>query len=663
MAALVLVCAGSGFYGLSKLTDSLDFISGNAWEAADGAMESRIQIQQFILEDGKISGQMERPMTAEQRQQFDARHKEIVTTMERAFASGLFTKEEQEISGKYAQNLKAKWLVMQKEHAELAAASHKLNAELDIFLAFAEVLEKMADNLIKELEKEADKKLSWNDGLGERWAIADKAMELRIHLLARAHAHNRLNDADFDRQTAQLKSLLDELEQDAAVLLASHYLKRALPGAADKTYAQTLAEAMTAHRATFDKSVQIFQQFGASRDGYRKTCDELLHYLEKFENLGDSKVESEKINIATTKYNAYVTLGAASASGIIVAVVVAILLTRSITRPLNTAVDVSNQIAQGNVKIAGEKVQRMNIERKDEISALGKALANMVANLKQIFQNVTEVSSALDKANQDLLAMSTEQTRGIEEISASVTQTTSSVQEMNANAKQVENRAVKVTEASRASRNVSQEAQGVVEQTLKSMNNIKERVEAIATRILELSEQSQKISNITETIQDIAAQTNMLALNAAIEAARAGEHGKGFAVVATQVRELAQRSGSASREIAGLVKEIQAATNSTVMTTEQGTQGVQEGVKLVYKTAEAFQKVLTAMEQVEERAEEIRLGATQQTTATEQIAEGMSNINDVMKDTAAAAKQSQEMVNNLSDMSKKLMTAVEKFKH
>ncbi len=342
-------------------------------------------------------------------------------------------------------------------------------------------------------------------------------------------------------------------------------------------------------------------------------------------------------------------------------ILISLSIKKSFSQPLVFAVELSNQIGAGKIRSVSHKISTLSLSRKDEIGTLERSLSNMIKGLQTIFQNIGEVSSSLDSLSQEVTEISSQQSTGIQEVSSSIAETTASVQEMNLSAKQVENKAIKVTESSTNAKITSVESQKIVQKALTGMKNIKARVEEIASRIMQLSMQSQKISNITETIQDIAEQTNMLALNAAIEAARAGESGKGFAVVANHVRELAQKSRNASYEIRELIQSIQSSTNSTVMSTEQGIKGVEEEMSLVNNTAMAFQKLLEVMSDVEEKAEEIRLASTQQSSASEQIAQAMCNINDVIKETVAFSIQTKQMVVRLNQMSKKLMDASEIF--
>lgn len=156
---------------------------------------------------------------------------------------------------------------------------------------------------------------------------------------------------------------------------------------------------------------------------------------------------------------------------------------------------------------------------------------------------------------------------------------------------------LEVAKNSRKSLDLSSNEQNSVEQNIEKMSTLKQKIEIIAELILELSEHTQQIGSIIGVVEDITEQTNMLALNAAVEAARAGEHGKGFAVVASEIRKLADESKQATAKITSLIYDIQQATNSTVMATEEGTKEIESGVDLAHQIAQNIEKLRATIQE------------------------------------------------------------------
>lgn len=165
----------------------------------------------------------------------------------------------------------------------------------------------------------------------------------------------------------------------------------------------------------------------------------------------------------------------------------------------------------------------------------------------------------------------------------------------------------------------SQKEQESVQANIEKMLTLRQKIQIIAELILELSEHTQQIGETIGIVEDIAEQTNMLALNAAVEAARAGENGKGFSVVASEIRKLADESKQATTKITSLIKDIQQATNSTVMATEEGSKEIESGVKIADNINTNVQSLINIISEVKTHAEEIYADSLNQTNYSEDI--------------------------------------------
>jgi methyl-accepting chemotaxis protein len=201
-----------------------------------------------------------------------------------------------------------------------------------------------------------------------------------------------------------------------------------------------------------------------------------------------------------------------------------------------------------------------------------------------------------------------------------------------------------------------------VEETLTKMRAIAESVEGTAKKMAELGKSSDQIGRIAAVIDDIADQTNLLALNAAIEAARAGEQGRGFAVVADEVRKLAERTTTATKEIAQMIKTIQHETKTAVSAMEEGTRQVEDGVKSTARAGDSLKQIIQMAEQVGEMITHIATAATEQSSASEEINNNLEQIAKLVKESAAGAQESARSCQDLSALALDLQSTVGIFK-
>src|SRR5204863_512098 len=186
--------------------------------------------------------------------------------------------------------------------------------------------------------------------------------------------------------------------------------------------------------------------------------------------------------------------------------------------------------------------------------------------------------------------------------------------------------------------------------------------DAEITTMDELGKSSDQIGQIVGVINDIADQTNLLALNAAIEAARAGEQGRGFAVVADEVRKLAERTTTATKEIAGMIKNIQQETKTAVTAMETGTKQVEEGVKSTIQAGGSLKEIIHMAEQVGEMVMQIATAAMEQSSASEEVNQNMEKIAKLVKESADGAQQSAKACQDLSSLAFDLQNMVGTFK-
>jgi methyl-accepting chemotaxis protein len=293
---------------------------------------------------------------------------------------------------------------------------------------------------------------------------------------------------------------------------------------------------------------------------------------------------------------------------------IAFWVTRSITKPVNEAVSVANQLAEGDL------TAKIEVTSTDETGQLLAAMQNMVGKLSQIITDVRSASDNLSSASEEVSATAQSMSQATSEQAASVEETSASVEQMSASINQNTENA-KVTDGM-ATQSSTQAVEGgeAVNQTVAAMKSIADKI---------------------GIIDDIAYQTNLLALNAAIEAARAGEHGKGFAVVAAEVRKLAERSQVAAQEIGEVAK-------GSVGLAEKPGKLLDEMVPSIKKTSDLVQEIASASEE--------------QSSGVAQINTAMNQLNQITQQNASSSEELAATAEEMSSQAEQLQQTMSFFK-
>lgn len=286
----------------------------------------------------------------------------------------------------------------------------------------------------------------------------------------------------------------------------------------------------------------------------------------------------------------------------------------------------------------------------------------MLENVHDLLKEVQASSTRVASAATEIQASAEQLSQGSSQQTDEIVNTTSAVQEMAANIESVANNASAAAETADRARKTAEEGGRAVQQVIAGMTRIRENVQASAKKIKRLGERSMEISTIVSTIGEISAQTDMLALNAAIEAARAGEHGRGFTVVAEEVRKLAERTATATKEIEKLIAGIQAETNESVSSMEQQTAEVEEESKVVLSAGDSLTRIREAASQSSELITEINLAAKQQVRGAAGVVKAMESVSTIAQQAQSGAAQTKRATETLTQLSERLLTNLGKFK-
>ncbi|NEO27282.1 MAG: HAMP domain-containing protein, partial [Kamptonema sp. SIO4C4] len=298
----------------------------------------------------------------------------------------------------------------------------------------------------------------------------------------------------------------------------------------------------------------------------------------------------------------------------------------------------------------------------DVLGAVADAFNLTIQNLREIVQQVTAAAKQVNKSASDneqfARGLQSDALRQAEELAV----TLNSVQMMTDSIRRVAENAREAEEVARSSAAVAVKGGDAVEHAVSGILQIRETVAETTRKVKRLAESSQEISKIVAVISSIASRTNLLALNASIEAARAGEAGRGFAIVADEVRQLADRSAKALKDIEQIVLQIQSETSLVMQAMEEGTQQVIEGTKRAEQAKRSLEDIIQVSNRIDALVRSITADTVEQTESTLAVAQVMQSVELTAQETSQESQKVASSLQNLVGIARDLLSSVERFR-
>ncbi len=292
------------------------------------------------------------------------------------------------------------------------------------------------------------------------------------------------------------------------------------------------------------------------------------------------------------------------------------------------------------------------------IVALVVGIGMTILLIRAIVNPLNDAVNVLASSASEILAATTQVASGATETATAISETTTTVEEVRQAAQLSTQKARNVSDSSQKTAEVAQRGKRAVDDTVGGITRIQGQMESIAESIIKLSEQSQTIGEIIVSVNDLADQSNLLAVNAAIEAAKAGEHGRGFTVVAQEIKSLAEQSKQATAQVRSILSDIQKATGTAVMATEQGSKAVEAGVKQSAEAGEAIRMLADSISEAAQAAVQIVASSQQQMVGVDQVATAMENIHQASTQNVASTRQVEATAQTLHELGLKLKQLV-----
>ena len=425
--------------------------------------------------------------------------------------------------------------------------------------------------------------------------------------------------------------------------------------AIEPTLSGSVASEFQSMRSTWEKYKKNSEQLiRLSKDGKTEEATKLLEnsnadYAEinaKLSHIVDNRKDfiHQENMAAERKYTeTKITLSVSILLVVLLSGFMAVYMSRSIYRSIQYLMNVSHEVANGNLTVEAKA------STQDEFGVLTEAYGETIRNLRTLIQHIHQTANEVSAfaiqltENASQSAQATQQVAlSIGNVAANTSQQgrslSTSMKDIHDMAERLQGFEEKASASATEARNVESiatDGKAAIAKAVKQMSEIADSVAASSDVIRKLAERSNEIGQISVTISDIAEQTNLLSLNAAIEAARAGEAGRGFSVVAEEVRKLAEGSHLAALKIADLINTIQEDTENAVKRMQQGTEDVQNGTVVVTAAGDSFETISAAVSDLAQHAEAILQDAKGSYQKVENLVQTMEGIDESGKDVAA----------------------------
>lgn len=553
----------------------------------------------------------------------------------------------------------------QKENLELMSQLDSIEKELE------KTLDEMAKRIVGPASARAVKRRDFVEIA--RWSGIESAMNgvktetLQIQLELIDYFLNRSVER-WMKLEASMKTLIESMEKWGASL-------GGVPG---------LKEAVFAITRLLGQYQEGTQQLYSNIQEQGWEEKNMLSSAERIEGLAKEMESQSRSEMAQAQQSAVLVGLGGALLAVIIGVVITVVTTRVIKKPLSSGVSFAQAIGSGDF------TQIMPVVQKDEIGILAYSLNSMREKLTEMISKVRDLSEEVTSSSEEISKSAQHLAEGAQDQASMLEETAASVEELASSVMQIADHAQSQTSAVEQSMASMKEVQGFfheINHTLMNVSDLSEdsvdksregadAVSSVVEVVNSFAESSQKIGGILAIISDITDQTNLLALNASIEAARAGEQGRGFTVVADEISKLAERSAVSTKEIEGLIKEsiknvsrgVEIARTSKAYM-ERITQGSQEAYAMIERLStvmeqqiNAVEGAVRALENINEMSQSIEGATREQKTNAQQVSKAVESVNEVTQQAASAAEEMFSTTEQLAGMAQQLMELVAQFK-
>lgn len=638
-------------------SSGLSYIVGPAWDTADGAMETTIQIEaQMLAVNRLILGEDSQRVE----QILNTAITEVDTSSSRMIEAGLLsaaqTQQFSQFNSQYQQSRNA-LITSYKNYIETKKSYDKAT---QVLVDFGEKLETLGDSAVEELEREPDRNITWQSDVMERWQAADGGMESNIGLLWKLYYTQRLLDGQDD--ATQIKAIEQAIEfqkqANSEMFSTGRFTISAGEEWKNASYEEVFSQLNSQHEQAMMAVIESYRNYRQIYQEYTVTSLALLDFIAELEELADSKVEQQAVLILDGQAWAISSFKVLIIIALLVLLLLGWILVNQILSPIQRLQEGVTDISEGN----GDLTLRVNITTQDEFGELGKSFDKFIEKIQNLIADITQSTNLAKTAAVDLSATFKVTAEAVNKQTFEVNTISNATTAMTAISSQVISGA---REISQSVLNIDKNAQSTlsnVRQAAQSVNELVAEVTQGTETINSLKNHVTSIEPVLADINGIAEQTNLLALNAAIEAARAGEQGRGFAVVADEVRSLATRTQGSTNTIQQSITQLRSSADESVRVINNSMLKGTQTTEITSQAEESLHQVAIEISRLTQMNQQTSDAITHQEQSVTSIASSLSHLQALCQSAQEKIQQSEHTISALKLKQEDLALKMSKFK-
>ncbi|HGF7369473.1 TPA: methyl-accepting chemotaxis protein [Vibrio cholerae] len=638
-------------------SSGLSYIVGPAWDTADGAMETSIQIEaQMLAVNRLILGEDSQRVE----EILNTAIKEVDAASSRMIEAGLLsaaqTQQFSQFNSQYQQSRNA-LITRYKNYIETKKSYDKAT---QVLVDFGEKLEALGDSAVEELEREPNRSITWQSDVKERWQAADGGMESNIGLLWKLYYTQRLLDGQDD--ATQIKAIEQAIEfqkqANSEMFSTGRFTISAGEEWKNASYEEVFSQLNSQHEQAMMAVIESYRNYRQIYQEYTVTSLALLDFVAELEELADSKVEQQAVLILDEQAWAISSFKVLIIIALLVLLLLGWILVNQILSPIQRLQERVTDISEGN----GDLTLRVNITTQDEFGELGKSFDKFIDKIQNLIADITQSINLAKTAAVDLSATFKVTAEAVNKQTFEVNTISHATTEMTAISSQVTSGA---REISQSVLNIDKNAQSTlsnVRQAAQSVNELVAEVTQGTETINSLKNHVTSIEPVLADINGIAEQTNLLALNAAIEAARAGEQGRGFAVVADEVRSLATRTQGSTNTIQQSITQLRSSADESVRVINNSMSKGTQTTEITSQAEESLHQVAVEISRLTEMNQQTSDAITHQEQSVTSIASSVSHLQALCQSAQEKIQQSEHTISTLKLKQDDLALKISKFK-